>query len=390
LTIVLTGGGSGGHITPLLAVAAELKQRRPDARLIYIGQKGDSFIDVPAASPNIDEVHLVRAGKFRRYHGEGWKQFLDVPTMFKNIRDTVYVLIGTWQSRRFLKNLKPEVIFVKGGFVGVPVGLAAASLHLPYITHDSDAIPGLANRIIARWARWHAVALPKEIYAYPADKTVTTGIPLQANFVPVTAERQKTYRQEIDIPEKAKLLFIIGGGLGATRVNTAVSEAVPHVLLDHRDLYVIHVAGRANTEAVQARYNELASLAMEQGRVRVMGYIDDVYRYSGAADIIICRAGATNLAEFALQGKACIIVPNPFLTGGHQLKNAQLLADKQAVIALDEAQLLADPNRLAKQLDQLLPDTKLQAELARNFAAFAKPKATVELADLILQLAEGK
>jgi UDP-N-acetylglucosamine--N-acetylmuramyl-(pentapeptide) pyrophosphoryl-undecaprenol N-acetylglucosamine transferase len=390
LTIVLTGGGSGGHITPLLAVAAELKQRRPDARLIYIGQKGDSFIDVPAASPNIDEVHLVRAGKFRRYHGEGWKQFLDVPTMFKNIRDTVYVLIGTWQSRRFLKNLKPEVIFVKGGFVGVPVGLAAASLHLPYITHDSDAIPGLANRIIARWARWHAVALPKEIYAYPANKTVTTGIPLQANFVPVTAERQKTYRQEIDIPEKAKLLFIIGGGLGATRVNTAVSEAVPHVLLDHRDLYVIHVAGRANTEAVQARYNELASLAMEQGRVRVMGYIDDVYRYSGAADIIICRAGATNLAEFALQGKACIIVPNPFLTGGHQLKNAQLLADKQAVIALDEAQLLADPNRLAKQLDQLLPDTKLQAELARNFAAFAKPKATVELADLILQLVEGK
>jgi UDP-N-acetylglucosamine--N-acetylmuramyl-(pentapeptide) pyrophosphoryl-undecaprenol N-acetylglucosamine transferase len=390
LTIVLTGGGSGGHITPLLALAAELKQRRPDARLIYIGQKGDSFIDVPAASPNIDEVHLVRAGKFRRYHGEGWKQFLDVPTMFKNIRDTVYVLIGTWQSRRFLKNLKPEVIFVKGGFVGVPVGLAAASLHLPYITHDSDAIPGLANRIIARWARWHAVALPKEIYAYPADKTVTTGIPLQANFVPVTAERQKTYRQEIDIPEKAKLLFIIGGGLGATRVNTAVSEAVPHVLLDHRDLYVIHVAGRANTEAVQARYNELASLAVEQGRVRVMGYIDDVYRYSGAADIIICRAGATNLAEFALQGKACIIVPNPFLTGGHQLKNAQLLADKQAVIALDEAQLLADPNRLAKQLDQLLPDTKLQAELARNFAAFAKPKATVELADLILQLVEGK
>jgi UDP-N-acetylglucosamine--N-acetylmuramyl-(pentapeptide) pyrophosphoryl-undecaprenol N-acetylglucosamine transferase len=390
LTIVLTGGGSGGHITPLLAVAAELKQRRPDARLIYIGQKGDSFIDVPAASPNIDEVHLVRAGKFRRYHGEGWKQFLDVPTMLKNIRDTVYVLIGTWQSRRFLKNLKPDVIFVKGGFVGVPVGLAAASLHLPYITHDSDAIPGLANRIIARWARWHAVALPKEIYAYPADKTVTTGIPLQANFVPVTAERQKTYRQEIDIPETAKLLFIIGGGLGATRVNTAVSEAVPHVLLDHRNLYVIHVAGRANTEAVQARYNELANLAVEQGRVRVMGYIDDVYRYSGAADIIICRAGATNLAEFALQGKACIIVPNPFLTGGHQLKNAQLLADKQAVIALDEAQLLADPNRLAKQLDQLLPDTKLQAELARNFAAFAKPKATVELADLILQLAEGK
>jgi UDP-N-acetylglucosamine--N-acetylmuramyl-(pentapeptide) pyrophosphoryl-undecaprenol N-acetylglucosamine transferase len=390
MTIVLTGGGSGGHITPLLAVAAELKQRQPKVRLVYFGQKGDSFIDVPAASPYIDEVQLVRAGKFRRYHSEGWKQLLDLKTLVLNFRDAFYVIIGLWQSRQLLKELKPDAIFVKGGFVGVPVGLAAASLHIPYVTHDSDAIPGLANRIIARWARLHAVALPEEVYHYPSNKTVTTGIPLQTNFVPVTPELKKQYRQEIDVPAAAKVLFIIGGGLGAVRVNTAVSEAVPHVLLDHKDLYVIHVAGRANLETVQAKYNELAQPAVEQGRVRVLGYIDDVYRYSGAADVIISRAGATNLAEFSLQGKACIIVASPFLTGGHQLKNARVLADKHAVISLDEAQLMEDPNRLAKQLDELLADAHQRAELARNFATLAKPKATAELASLILQVAEGK
>jgi UDP-N-acetylglucosamine--N-acetylmuramyl-(pentapeptide) pyrophosphoryl-undecaprenol N-acetylglucosamine transferase len=387
LTIVLTGGGSGGHITPLLAVAAELKRLSPATKLIYIGQTGDNLVDIPAGSPYFDEVRLVRAGKLRRYHGEGWRQLLDIPTMLKNLRDSVYVIIGLWQSRRLLRELQPAVVFVKGGFVGVPVGLAAASLQIPYVTHDSDAIPGLANRIIARWAAVHAVALPKEVYRYPEAKTVTTGIPLQSDFVPVTPEIQASYRQDIDIPTSATLLFIIGGGLGAQRVNNAVSEAVPHVLHDFKDLYVVHVAGRANQSAVQAAYEELAPAAMEQGRVRVFGYIEDVFRYSGAADVIISRAGATNLAEFALQGKACIVVPNPLLTGGHQLKNAQYLADKQAVIVLDESQLTADPNRLAKQLHLLLPDYAEQTKLAHNFSAFAKPQATAELAAVIMKQA---
>ncbi|HWB38631.1 MAG TPA: glycosyltransferase, partial [Candidatus Saccharimonadales bacterium] len=221
LTIVLTGGGSGGHITPIQAVAAEIKQLHPKSRLVYIGQTGDGLIDIPANDPNIDETLTIRAGKLRRYHGEGWKQLLDVPTMLKNLRDVAYVLIGLVQSYKLLKSLQPDMIFIKGGFVGVPVGLAAARLKLPYMTHDSDALPGLANRIVARWAHLHAVALPVDVYSYPKNKTVQTGIPLQAEFKPVTAELAKKYRQEIDVPANAKLLFVIGGGLGAERVNKA-------------------------------------------------------------------------------------------------------------------------------------------------------------------------
>lgn len=382
-TIVLTGGGSGGHITPILAVAAELKHRKPHARLIYIGQIGDKLGDMPAADEHIDEVYSVRAGKFRRYHGEGLLQLLDIPTFLKNVRDFFYVLAGILQSRKLLRTLEPDVIFVKGGFVGVPVGLAAAQLRIPYVTHDSDAIPGLANRIIGRWADRHAVALPKEVYSYPANKTVTTGIPLRETFVPVTTGLRAKYRRQIDVPEKASLLFVIGGGLGAQRVNRAVVEAVPHLLGEFRDLRVVHVTGHANQAEVSGLYSERLSRA-EQGRVRVLGFVTEVYQYSGAADVIITRAGATNLAEFAQQGKACVIIPSPFLTGGHQLKNAQYLADQGAAVVLSESELAADPNRLAKRTSELFHNPAELRQLGERLAAFAKPRATEELADILL------
>jgi UDP-N-acetylglucosamine--N-acetylmuramyl-(pentapeptide) pyrophosphoryl-undecaprenol N-acetylglucosamine transferase len=382
-TIVLTGAGSGGHITPILAVAGELKQRRPDIKLVYVGQRGDRLGDIPAEHPAIDQVFTVRAGKFRRYHGEGLRQVLDLPTTFRNVRDFFYVVIGIYQSWRLLRRLRPDVIFIKGGFVGVPIGLAAAWLHLPYVTHDSDAVPGLANRMIARWAARHAVALPAELYRYPADTTITTGIPLQADFTPVNDKLKQQYRRELELPAHAKILFIIGGGLGSQRINEAVAMAVPHLLGEFADLYVLHSAGRNHEAAMRAVYQEKVPVA-EQGRVRVQGYIEDVYRYSGAADVVVTRAGATNLAEFALQGKACIVVPSPFLAGGHQLKNAQYLADQRAALILDETALAADPNRLAKQVSSLLRNPKRQRELGSRLAQFAKPMATAELTQVLL------
>ena len=385
-TIVLTGGGSGGHITLILAVADELKRLRPEVRLVYIGQTGDLLGDIPRQHPSIDAVFTVRTGKFRRYHGEGFKQLLDVVTMAKNIRDFFYAIIGFWQSRRLLKQLQPVIIFVKGGFVGVPVGLAAATRHIPFITHDSDPIPGLANRIIARWAVIHAVALPKDIYPYPADKTVTTGIPLQKKFVPVTPQLRGDYRRQLGIPGVAKVLFIIGGGLGAQRVNAAVADVVPHLLHEYKDLWVVHGVGRANEEAMVATYNQLLT-PEEQGRLQLFGYANDVYRYSGAADVIITRAGATNLAEFAVQGKACIVIPSAVLTGGHQLKNAQYLADHGAALVIDETELVADPNRLAKQVSNLLKDPQHIVKLGEALAEFAKPDAARDLAKLIAERA---
>lgn len=383
-TIVLTGGGSGGHITPILAVAAELKRLEPATRIIYIGQRGDSLGDLPGQDPNIDAVHTVRAGKFRRYHGEGLRQMLDVPTTLKNIRDLAYVAIGLLQSWRLIGRLRPDIVFSRGGFVSVPVALGAWWRRVPYITHDSDPIPSLANRLIARGAQLHAVAYPAELYPYPAAKTVTTGIPLSNKFVPVTPALRHTYREAIGLAPQTPLLFIIGGGLGSQRVNRAVAEILPHLLHDFDTLEVVQVVGRANEAEMQRYYREKLTPG-EEGRVQVLGFIPDVYRYSGAADVVITRAGATNLAEFALQGKACIVIPSPFLAAGHQLKNGAYLAEQGAALVLNEAELTADPNRLAKQVTQLLRSPGQIDALATRLAAFAHPGAAATIAKLLLE-----
>ncbi len=271
--------------------------------------------------------------------------------------------------------------------MGVPVGLAAAVLKIPFITHDSDAIPGLANRIIARWARKHAVALPKEIYAYPPEATVTVGVPVAAEYRPVTLELKTQYRREINTPTDCKLLFIIGGGLGAQRVNMAIAEASDRLLADFPDLVIVHGVGRSNEAQMTSLY-ESRLAPHDATRVRVVGFLHDVYRYSGAADVVVTRAGATNLAEFAIQGKACVVVPNPLLTGGHQLKNAAYLQSEQAVDLVSDIDIVNKPDLLQRTISSLLADAQRQRVLGERFKTFAHPNAARELADLLLNEAK--
>lgn len=385
--ILLTGGGSGGHITPVLAIAEQLKSQNPDAKIFYIGQKGDSLIDIPTKHPAINAVYTVRAGKFRRYHGEGFMQLLDLKTMFLNFRDVFYVLIGLFQSWRIVGEINPNVLFSRGGFVSVPVALGAKMRGVPYITHDSDGVPSLANRIIARWATIHAVAMPKELYTYPSEKTVTTGVPINSNFATVNTQLNNKYRGEIGIPIAAQMLFIIGGGLGSQRVNTAVAEALPRLLEQYPGLHVVHIVGRANFKDMQKLYSkELDSNS--KSRIKVMDFIDDVYRYSGAADVIVTRAGATNLAEFAAQGKACIVIPSPFLAGGHQLKNADYLREQGAVEVVNEVDLSDDPNRLAKLVSELLENKNKRLTLSKKFSQFAILDATEKISQIIIKTAK--
>ena len=384
MTIILTGGGSGGHITPILAVAHELKQLKPDVRLVYIGQKGDKLGDLPRQDPNIDAAYSVRAGKFRRYHGEGFKQFLDIKTLLKNIRDVVYVVIGFFQSYFLLRKLHPDSIFIKGGFVGVPVGLAAALHKIPYITHDSDALPGLANRIISRWAFVHAVALPKEVYKYPQNKTVTVGVPIHANYQPVTSDIQIKYRNDIGLGKYQKIVLITGGGLGAQRLNIYAAEVIPAILQQYQDLAIVHTVGRGNEQKMSDIYKQRLN-SSDLKRVIVAGYLTDLFKYSAAADVIIARAGATNLAEFAVQGKACVIVPNPQLTGGHQLKNADYLVDHKAIEVVTEEALASNISVLKSAVQNLLDNNSLRIEMGKNLSDFAQPNAAILLAQLLLK-----
>lgn len=384
----MTGGGSGGHITPLLAVAHELKKHHPEHRIIYIGQKGDSLADIPAEDKNIDEVYLIHAGKFRRYHGETlWQHLKDVPTIFKNIRDAFKVIVGLFQSFVLLRKLRPDVIFIKGGFVCVPVGLTAALLRIPYITHDSDALPGLANRIVAPWAKKNTVGLPKEVYSYPAEKSITVGVPLLHHYKPLTKAEQQGTKKQLGLPEKGKVLLITGGGLGAQRLNMAIEACAKELLERYPDLTIIHIAGRALEAELRQRYQKNLPKVLQQ-RITVKGFITNLYAYSGIADVIVARAGASSIAEFAAQHKACIIVPNPLLTGGHQLKNAKVWADRGVIKVVGEDKLRIDDHALMPPLVDLLDNPKKATLLGEKLGDMAEPDAAKRLAMLLLDIAK--
>ncbi len=385
MKILMTGGGSGGHITPLLAVAHELKQLQPDVEIVYIGQKGDKLLDVPQADPNIAVVHTVSAGKLRRYSGEGWRQLLDVRTQALNIRDMFRTLAGTWQSYWLLGKVRPDVIFTRGGFVSVPVALAGKLRHIPYVTHDSDSVPSLANRIIAKWAALHAVALPPEVYPYPAAKTVMVGIPVSAQYVPMTTELQARYKEELQLSAYKQVLLVTGGGNGAQRLNHNVVANTRLLLAAHPDLCIVHIAGRALEAETAAAYDEL-ELGGARSRVIVLGFVGDLYRYSGAADVVVARGGATNLAEFALQGRACVIVPSKQL--GWNVKNSQALAERGAVEQLTEEQA-EQAERLGHLIGDLLSDDVRRAVLSTRLSRFAHPAAATEIAQLLLNIQGG-
>lgn len=384
MKIVMTGGGSGGHITPILAVAHELKSVAPDTDIIYIGQKGDVLSDIPAADPNIDTVYTVWAGKLRRYDDEGFAQWLNLRVQALNVRDVFRLLRGSWQSYRLLRKLKPDVIFTRGGFVSVPVAFGARLNRIPYITHDSDSIPSLANRLIAKHAAVHAVALPAELYPYPLDKTVVVGVPVSTNYQPVTPQLRNHYRQELRLERFEQVLLLTGGGNGARMLNETLVANAAYLLGAFPKLAIVHIAGRALEDETNTAYDAL-QLGDVRASVQVHGFVTDLYRYSGAADVVIARGGATNLAEFALQRLACVIVPSKQL--GWNVKNAEALSKEGAVLQLNEDQA-EQPERLGRAVGELLQDDARRTELARTLANYAHPHAAVELATLIVKIAD--
>lgn len=387
MTIVLTGGGSGGHITPILAIADELKDRNPSPQLIYIGKRGDKLGDIPASHPSIDQSYSIRAGKFRRYHGQWWRHILDIPLIVRNLRDGFWVVVGIWQSFWLLRRLKPNVIFIKGGFVGVPVGLVAGWLKIPYVTHDSDTLPGLANRLIAKRASAHAVGGPKQLYKYPSHKTFEVGVPLSEQYTPVSYQLQSEYRKGLGIKSDVKVICVTGGGLGAKRLNDAVSAIVPELLVHYPSLVVLHISGRDHEEELSRRYENTLD-KKQYAQVKVKGFVNDLYRYTAAADVVVSRAGATQLAELAIQKKPAIVVPNPILTAGHQLKNAKQLEKAGAIVSISEESLANSPNEIYDALRDLLDHQEKRSELAKRLGKTAKPKAAMQLADLILKVAK--
>ncbi len=382
----MTGGGSGGHITPLLSLALALKGLNPAAKVIYIGLKTEKVKGLESRYRIFDEVHYIRSGKFRRYHGQNiLVRITDIKTLALNILDFFKVWAGIFRAIKILQLVKPDVVFSKGGFVAVPVGIAAKLLKIPIVTHDSDIIPGLANRIIGRWAKVHATGMPPENYNYPAGTMRYTGIPVDERLEPITETLKNNYKKQIGISPDEVLLLVGGAGLGSRDVNSLVLKIASQLLNKIKKLRIIHITGEAHKKAVSEAYGQLLSEDQIQN-IEVLGFSDDFFKYTGAADLIISRAGATIIAELAIQRKAAVLIPAPFLTGGHQVKNAQLLKNIRAAEIVDND---VTPDTLLNTVSILLTDNQKRSMFENNIASISMPNAAKNLADVLLQLSEN-
>jgi UDP-N-acetylglucosamine--N-acetylmuramyl-(pentapeptide) pyrophosphoryl-undecaprenol N-acetylglucosamine transferase len=382
----MTGGGSGGHITPILSLAHELKAIDPDCELVYIGHKGDNFDSLQAQSQDIDFMSFINGGKFRRYHGESfWSHLLDFKTVALNIRDFFRVISAIGTSLRILNRTKPDVLFVKGGFVGVPVGIAARLKGIPIITHDSDTVGGLANKIVGRWAVVHATGMPAKNYGYKQSSVKYVGIPLDPRVKPIKPSDQQEAKSSLHIPEEGFVLLVAGGGQGSQTVNEKILAIAPRLLESNLALHIIHITGSQNLDGVKRDYaSSLPKLF--KNRVHILGFTGDFYKYVSASDLIISRAGATSIAEYALAGKACIIIPSPFLASGHQLKNAEMLRAEDAAIIIDDN---APPEELLEVVEELAANEVRRKQLAGLLHKLAKPNAAHELAKIIAETAKN-
>ena len=379
MKILAVGGGSGGHVTPVVAVLKDIRRQQPQAEIRFwcdkkFSRQAKSLI--ASFDPDLP-VKTIMAGKFRRYHHLSvMQQLMWTQLVLLNLRDSFLAFMGLIQSLVMLILWRPDVVFTKGGYVCLPVGLAAKILGIPLVIHDSDAHPGLTNRILARWASAIATGAPLEYYSYPKSISRYIGIPISSDFHPFSESERTQARQQWGIDPDSKLIVITGGGLGAKRINDTVAEALDDLL---KLGTVVLIAGAA-------QYDELRSLTpVNDEHFQLHAFVSSgMAELLGAADVVLTRAGATTVLELAALEKPTILIPNAKLTGGHQLKNAAVYTDARVVKILDEDAMVENPTLLVDSVQEVLSNPDESKAMAKRFLKFARPNAASDMSDMII------
>lgn len=356
---------------PLLPIASKLKNLSPQTRIIGVLDKSAKFADIIANSPDFDTVLSIDAGKYRRYPNQSTlEKMTDLSTHSKNIQDGFKTLKGFSQAVRLLSSHKPDVIFFKGGYVSVPLGLAARVKKIPYIVHDSDATLSLTGKIIGRWAKYHMFGIGIPEGMRQSDRLIHVGVPVSDAFRRTSATRQSEYKQAIGVSDSKPLVLVVGGSQGAEQLNKIVIKNIEQ--LTANNINVLHQTGKGRASTAKTEYYQQIE------------FITDLATYSGAADVVVTRAGS-GIAEFSAQEKAIIVVPAEQLAGGHQMQNAQILSDKEAAEVLHERKLQLNPGLLTDRIVGLLNDSKQRLSLAQNLSRVYPKDASLRIAKLLLK-----
>jgi len=352
-TLLFAGGGTGGHVFPMLAVADAVRELLPSARLVFVGtEKGMETKLVPERGYELElvEVLPIRGGGLRgALRGIG-RAAGSIP-----------------DARGIVKRVGPQAVFSIGGYAAGPVALAARTLGIPLALAEPNAEAGLANRLIAPFVQRAYIAFPESQRYFSKAVTAQTGVPIRAGFEPAPY-----------VPTRDGLkVLVIGGSQGAKSLN----EAVPRALAElGPGVSVVHQCGRAHEQAARGLYAELGF----GDRARVQPFIDDMPGALSAADIVIGRAGASAVAEICAVGRPSLLVPYPF-AGDHQKMNADSLAKDGAAIWLPSAE--ASPERIATELRKLMNDTPRLIAMADSARRLGRPHAAHAIAKDLLALA---
>jgi UDP-N-acetylglucosamine--N-acetylmuramyl-(pentapeptide) pyrophosphoryl-undecaprenol N-acetylglucosamine transferase len=358
LKFIISGGGTGGHIYPAIAIANELKIKYPDCDILFVGAKDKMEMQkVPQAGYEIKGL---------------WIAGLQRKLTFQNAMFPVKLISSLWNAKNIVRQFKPDVVIGTGGFASGPLLQVASQRGIPTVVQEQNSYPGITNKILSKKANVICVAYEKLERFFPKDKIVLTGNPVRQDLV-AKVDNRVLAQTHFGLDNSKKTLLVLGGSLGSRRINQLIEKELE--TFTHQNIQVIWQCGKSYFEEYK-KYNT-------SDKVQVFAFIDRMDLAYAASDIIISRAGASSVSELCLVGKPVIFIPSPNVAEDHQTKNAKAIVEKKGAILIRESEL---DSQFSTIFNQLIIDEQKQNELGQNIQSLAKPNATKDIVNQISKL----
>ena len=369
LRIIISGGGTGGHIFPAISIANKMKELNPDSEILFVGAEGKMEMEkVPAAGYKIVGLPIV-----------GLQRKLNIHNIINDLKAPFKVLKSIRMAGKLISEFKPDIAIGVGGYASAPLLWAAERKGIPTLIQEQNGFAGLTNKILGKKAGCICVAYEGMERFFPADKIVMTGNPVRQNVLNVKLTRQEA-RKAFGLDPDKKTILLVGGSLGARTVNESVRQHFDTVKANPDIQFIWQTGKYYNEEMKQAldAYGPLPNL-------KQMDFIADMGAAYKASDLVISRAGASSISEFCLIGKPVILVPSPNVAEDHQTKNAMALVNKNAAVYVKDSEA---PDVLLKQAISIVRDDKQLASLAQNIAKLGLKDSADIIADEVIKLAQ--
>ncbi|GAA4277170.1 undecaprenyldiphospho-muramoylpentapeptide beta-N-acetylglucosaminyltransferase [Aquimarina mytili] len=362
LKVILSGGGTGGHIYPAIAIANELRSRYPEASVLFVGAKDRMEMQkVPQAGYEIIGL---------------WISGIQRKLTWNNLLFPIKLLSSLWKSRKVIKKFNPDIVIGTGGFASGPLLKMANAKKIPTVLQEQNSFPGITNKWLSKDAGKICVAYDNMDRFFPKDKIVKTGNPVRQDLLSID-EKRNLGLSKYKLNKGKKTILILGGSLGARRINQLIEKELGF-LIDNEGVQVIWQCGKLY-------YDEYKKYS-DQNHVQVHQFLDTMDLAYAAADFIISRAGASSVSELCIVAKPVLFIPSPNVAEDHQTKNAKAIVDKDGALMLRESEL---DSKFRDTISELLKSEDIQLKLGTAIKRLALPNATSDIADQIERLIEN-